>query len=173
MGASYWFRVSMMILAFVGVIFVMRRLNSPGASGRGGPLEAITGSAGNGKDLNINLCPTRVTRLEGKDWRVFQDGMHWFREEKQARVALDDVTVEKWFSRHCIVAGVKVTPSADVHDVFKAHFVTGKPQALVKNDKGEYEWAGQSFSSSQMDGALKELGELPPVGAPAGADPSK
>lgn len=89
---------------------------------------------------------------------IFQKGMNWYRDPDQL---LDQVAVEKWFSRHCNLNATKVPASADVKKALKVYFVSGETQDLLKSAGGEYEWMGQPFSSSQMDEALQELGNLP------------
>ena len=107
---------------------------------------------------DVNLCPTRVTRLETEDGSVFQqEGLTWVREVKGQTTPLDQVAVEKWFARFCRFEGPKVAASADVKPVLKVEYVTGDPQTLIRSAGGEYEWMGQPFASPVMTEALTAL----------------
>ncbi|MBX3020653.1 MAG: hypothetical protein KF799_03165 [Bdellovibrionales bacterium] len=159
MGFFYWFRVGMMVVALAGIIMVMRELNAPQYPGKKtvlarwfGPDENVAG---------VNLCPTRVTRLETGKVAVFQEGMEWYRTTDAHKEHLDPVAVEKWFSRNCAQQGEKTSASADVKEALKVHFVSGEPQVLLKSASGEFEWMGKPFRSVQMDTAVEELSQLP------------
>jgi hypothetical protein len=160
MGFSYWLRVGMMTVALFAVILLMRNLNQTHRPGQShGFFSSLFGS---GNTAGVNLCPTRVTRLEAGRVTLFQDGMQWVRENGATKQPLDNVAVEKWFSTYCMQSGAKTSASADVHAALKVFFVSGEPQTLLQSAGGEYEWMGQPFRSTKMDEALKELGDLPP-----------
>src|SRR4051812_24299922 len=99
MGFSYWFRVGMMTVALIGVLITMRELNRPKRPGP--PPGLIASLFNNPTAAAVNLCPTRITRLEAGKVAIFQDGLQWVRSTDADRALLDNVAVEKWFSRHC------------------------------------------------------------------------
>lgn len=149
------------MLALAGVLMTMRQLNQPKGFAQGsGFLSFFSGN----KDPHaaaVNLCPTRITRLEAGHVAVFQDGMDWYRTSSTEKERLDPVAVEKWFSRNCALEVKKTSASADVTAALKVFFVSGEPQTLLKSASGEFEWMGQPFISTHMDKALNELVELP------------
>lgn len=155
MGISYWFRVSMMVVALAVVLVVMNRLNRGPAS----PMSRKASLA-----TTVNICPTRITRLDTGKVSVFEEGLTWFRHTQgDGQQALDPVAVEKWFSRNCVLPAKRVSASADVHTALRISFVSGEPRTLLQSASGEYEWMGLSFSSQQMEHALEELLSLPPA----------
>lgn len=160
MGFGYWFRVSMMCVALIGVIYVMQSMNQQKRPGQK-PNALLAFFSGDPNAADVNLCPTRVTRLEAGKVSIFQEGLEWYRTTESERQRLDPVAVEKWFSSHCAQEGKKTSASADVKEALKVFFVSGEPQILLKSSSGEFEWMGQPFQSEQMDRALNELGELP------------
>jgi hypothetical protein len=154
MGTAYWFRVGMMALALGAVLFIMRRLNQTPSSWMSGHKTSAS--------TVIQLCPTRVTRLEAGDLVLFEKDMTWYRQgEGSSARRLDPVAVEKWFSQNCTLNATRVSPSADVHNALKVFFVSREPEMLLRSAGGEYEWMGISFSSGQMDEALNALPNLP------------
>jgi hypothetical protein len=155
MGFYYWFRVIVMVVSFVVVVWIIHRLNQ-------GPIWPSYTPATQDSRLHIDICPTRVTRLEIGHVAIFEKDMDWMRQrEGDAAKKLEPVDVEKWFSRHCQIAGSRVNPSADVHEALKVFFVSGEPQVLLQSAGGDYEWMGEPFRSHEMDEALRELSELP------------
>lgn len=160
MGFMYWFRVVLMIFAFVGVVLVIREVNQP-ASARRAQFMKLLGQPGADKVADVNLCPTRVTKIESVGGPVIrQDGMTWLREEAGQSKPMDQVAVEKWFAKYCRFAGEKVSASATVTPVLKVEFVSGEPQTLIRSAGGEYEWMGQPFASPVMTEALQTLRDL-------------
>jgi hypothetical protein len=168
MGTAYWFRAGIMAMALVAVLFVMRRLNqTPGTMG----LHYFGGASRGAKTVAINLCPTRVVRVEFGQQVIFEDKMKWYRaplSDPSARELLDPVAVEKWFSRNCTFVADKADPSADVHTAMKVSFVSGEPQILLQSAGGDYEWMGHPFHADAMDRGLKDLAELPASNPPPG-----
>lgn len=155
MGFWYWFRVTMMSIGLVLVILTIRGLNRVKKGGE--PASRVASMI-----QGVNICPTRVTRLETPKVQIFQEGMDWYRDSaKQRKVRLDDVAVEKWFSRNCTMTGQKAQSPSKVREALKLYFVNGEPRSLLKSAGGEYEWMGLPFRSFQMDDALKELLQLP------------
>lgn len=161
MGFWYWFRVGMMALSLASVMYVMHWLNrTPRAPDR---TAAIV--------TQVNLCPTRITRVETGQVTLFEEKMQWYRQEVANSAAperLDPVAVEKWFSRHCTLTGKRVSASANVATAATVSFVSGEPLKLLRSlsQLGEYEWQGLSFQSAQLTDALHELNELPKAKEP-------
>lgn len=162
MGFWYWFRVVMMSIGLVLCILAIRNLNQTSRSGGGNSLTAaLTGERTAKVAQAISICPTRVARLEAGKVSIFQEGMSWYRATPARKEKLDDVAVEKWFSRNCSVSGTRVSSPSQVDTALKIFFVSGMPRTLLRSAGGEYEWMGLPFRSNQMDDALKELTELP------------
>lgn len=161
MGFFYWFRVGIMCVTLVGIVMIMRELNQPRMAGQQNKIAKFFNKFTGGDEFGINLCPTRVTKIETTKVSVFQEGMQWFRTTPSLKEMLDPVAVEKWFSRNCSIPIKKTNASADVHTAAKLHFVAGEPLTLLKSASGEFEWMGQPFQSPQMDKALEELTDLP------------
>jgi hypothetical protein len=162
MGFNYWLRAGMMILALIGVLLLMQQFNHQ--PGKVSPLERVFGrDAANMTEREVNLCPTRITRLElGDGTALAQEGMTWFRVVNGLKQELDQVSMEKWFGSNCVVRGRSATASADVSKAFTAHFVSGQPVDLLKSNSqaAEYEWQGQSFKSEDLERALLALKDI-------------
>lgn len=167
MGMNYWFRVGMMCVSLFAVLILMRQMNTAARPGTVNPLARFFGVKPS-HVAEVDLCPTRVTRIEAGPVAIFEEKMKWYRQgEAGAREKLDDVAVEKWFGRNCTLSGPKVSASADVQAALKVFFVSGEPLTLLQSaTAGEYEWRGQPFSSPKMGEALRELKELPAEGRP-------
>lgn len=190
MGFWYWFRVLIMTVGLVGTILAIRSLNR--MNGRpdhgSGAIVSMMGLPPAGDSAapqKVNLCQTRVSRLDVGRVSVFQEGLNWYRGHRdgesgaaKAKERLDDVAVEKWFSRNCMVVGTRVGSPPNVTTALVVHFVNGEPRTLLRSAMGgDYEWMGLPFRSAQLDGALKELLSLPAIGsggdgASSGANPS-
>lgn len=155
----YWFRVIVMIFAFVGVLTVMRQLNSAAKTGSSAPLvEIFTGRPLS--ENSIDLCPTRITELQMLGGPFFyQSGMKWVIRQNGQVAELDQIAMEKWFSRNCVL---ETTPVADVKNaqpILKVSFVAGVPQTLMSSSEG-FIWMGRKFKSEQLQLALAELTKI-------------
>ena len=161
MGAAHFFKVLLMCVSLAGVIVVMGRLNqSPGSMNvakRARTAKLVEG---------VNVCPTRVTRLENSAWSVFEEGLNWYRQTGSQRQKLDPIAVEKWFSQNCTLLGqpvAKVSPDLPnkVEAALKISFVSGQPQTLSKTAEGYYGWMDRWYKSNQAAQAIQDLGALP------------
>ena len=161
MGFTYWLRTGIMILAFAGVVFMIREINQP-VSERRAQLFSFLGSPPDPTVAIVNLCPTRITKFTLEDGTVLlQRGLDWTRVQGTTETKLDQVAVEKWFSAYCLFEGKKVSPSADVKTVLTVEFVSGPPRTLIRSAAGDFEWSDQPFRSDLMTAGLRALGDFP------------
>lgn len=163
MGLMYWFRVVVMIFAFVGVLTVMRHLNQAATQRSSAPLvEIFTGPAqagSNGK--NIDLCPTRVSEVQVLGGpMIFQKGMKWMSRTGADEAELDQIAMEKWFGKNCLLEIEPVDEVKDPQPMMKVAFISGSPQSLLASADG-FVWMGRKFKSEQLETALKELANIP------------
>jgi hypothetical protein len=160
MGVMYWVRVVIMIFAFVGVLTVMRQLNSAAKTGSSAPLvEIFTGRPQS--DNAIDLCPTRITELQLLGGPFFyQSGMKWVMRQNGQVAELDQIAMEKWFSRNCVLETTPIDDVKDPQPIVKVSFVAGVPQTLMSSPDG-FIWMGRKFKSEQLQLALAELTKIP------------
>ncbi len=145
----YWLRAFIMVCALIVTIFIIRKLDRTRPA--------------HDDSATINLCPTRVTAIsQNSGTTVVQDGLAWFRKINGGMEELDPIAVEKWFGRNCKVK-VEFEKDAAVSGapVATLAFVSGPPQVLIVSAAGIYSWMGQAFRSQELEGALKDLKDLP------------
>ncbi len=152
MNWSLIFKINVMVLAFIGVIYVMRSMKS----GPPMPPEPTPGAK-----TTMDWCDTRVIALEreGKP-AVRQDKLKWYVGDQ----ILEFIPVEKWFGRNCRVVIDRASPSefdeAKAKPALIVKFIKGEPEALLASGN-VYQWRRELFRSSELDQALADLDLLP------------
>lgn len=121
----------------------------------------------------VDWCKTRVNEIEvpGK-FRVFQEGMKWYREEKGTTTELGFIPVEKWFSNHCRLSAEGKTEGfatdfAGPNQVVLARvgFIDGHVSLFKEISQGIFTWGNEvTFRSEQLQKAISDLEELPVIG---------
>jgi hypothetical protein len=157
MGVMYWARVVVMVFAFVGVMTVMRQLNTAAKRGSGAPLiEILTGPRAEIEN-GLDLCPTRILEMHMIGGPLFfQRNLKWFMRLGALEQELDQIAMEKWFSTNC---HIEITPTPSVsgaEPILKITFVSGEPASLMSSPDG-FVWMGRKFKSEQLQRALQEL----------------
>lgn len=154
----YWVRVVVMIFAFVGVITVMRQMNSAAKKGSPAPLvEIFTGPKPAVSDDSVDLCPTRILEMHMIGGPLFlQKDLKWFMRVGANEMELDQIAMEKWFSSNCHLQVTPVTDVTNPEPILKVTFVTGEPANLMSSPDG-FVWRGRKFKSEQLQKALQDL----------------
>jgi hypothetical protein len=166
-GVMYWVRVVVMVFAFVGVMTVMRQLNTATKRGSGTPLVEILTGPKPEIENGLDLCPTRVLEMHMIGGPLFfQKNLKWFMRLGAQEQELDQIAMEKWFSANC---HIEITPTPSVSDaepILKVTFVSGEPASLMSSPDG-FVWRGRKFKSKQLQKALQELISNIPAHQPA------
>lgn len=159
-------RVTLLIGAFVGVITTMRGLKQNSA------LDRFFTGVSSGVNPNksqietahgvLNLCPTRVARIEildhGREKKLsfFQKGIKWIMEGESA-AEIPPLLMEKWLSLNCRVQIDKVTSSIEsVEQQLKVQYIDGTQQSFSYGH-GRFASAVGVFESQQLQSALNQL----------------
>lgn len=147
-------RVGVMILTLVGVILLMKKMNSPNAFS----------TAGN---ESVNLCPTRVSSLSviGR-FAIVQEGLNWYRTGDSGRTELDPVAVEKWFGQNCKVSATKEGANEGATPLVTLAYVSGLPMTLLVSGDGVFTFNQSHFRSLELSQAITALEHLPNVVKP-------
>jgi len=167
MNWSFIVKINVLVLALLGVVFVMRSMQSgPGPSTLAAllgapPPPAAPSEPTRGAATTLDWCNTRVSALErpGKP-TIRQIKLQWYLEDK----LLEFIPVEKWFGRNCRVIIDRVSPSefdaATAKPVLVVKFIKGEPETLMAAGN-IYRWEREIFRSSELDQALVDLDTLP------------
>lgn len=145
-----------MVLALIGVITLMRKMDKPGVFSGGAANEAV------------DLCPTRVTSVSviGK-FAIMQDGMNWYRTGgPQGRTELDPVAVEKWFGGNCKVTASTEAANEGATPLLTLAYVSGLPATLLMSADGIFTFNRAHFRSQELLKAVSDLETLPAVSKP-------
>lgn len=147
----YWFRVVMMVITLVAVIWLMRSLSMD--------KKAVT---------SVTLCPTRVKLVEiaADGMRLQQDGIKWVRNSANLNQELDPIAVEKWFSILCSVSAQPVSSGSGFQPAFRLSYITGETQMVLRAPTGEFQMRDVTFTSKDLDDALAAFRTLPEAKPP-------
>ena len=138
-----------MILALVGVLTLMRKMNTPSPQ-------------------VVDLCPSRVTSLSviGR-FAILQDGDQWYRTgDGGPRVQLDPTAVEVWLKSSCSVAASFEGANSDAKPLLTLAYASGLPATLMVNEDGIFSLNQSHFRSLQLSQAITELEHLPTTSKP-------
>jgi hypothetical protein len=163
MNWSLIIKINIMVFAFIGVLWIMRQLQTEGPSeGLAAVLGANTPQQ-SAAITTLDWCETRVQSLEreGKP-KIHQVKLKWFAGEEE----LSFIPVEKWFGRYCRVNVERVPPeqfdAASAKPAMKVSFIKGEPVELLAS--GElFKWDREVFRSAELAEALTALDDLPKV----------
>lgn len=156
-GFYYWVRVGVMILSLVGIIMLMKKMNSPGVF------------AGPATNESVDICPTRVSSVSviGR-FAVMQDGLNWYRTgDANGRTELDPVAVEKWFGVNCNLPALKEGANDGATPLLTVAYVSGLPATLLVNADGVFTFNRLHFRSPELSRAIRALDSLPILAKPS------
>jgi hypothetical protein len=144
-GLYFWVRVGVMILALVGILTLMRKMNAPSVA------------------QSVDLCPSRVASLSviGR-FAILQDGKQWYRTgDGGERVQLDSTAVEEWLKSGCTVTASFEGANSDAKPLLTLAYASGLPATLMVNEDGVFTLNQSHFRSLQLSQAITALEHLP------------
>lgn len=178
-----FFRISVLIAAFVGVIFVIRNVNQKNVEQFFQSLGVETGTSASpglqpgsralrpGEE-RFNICRTRVQKITldtATQKRVVEekDGMKlkWVAYDDNGRPRdLPYMGVEKWLSQHCQIIVYPVPPdkvaSISSGRNSELSYVDGTSLSFAQRSQDYFIFGERTFQSSDFAGALLELETL-------------
>ncbi len=159
-GIYYWVRVGVMIISLIGVLTLMKKLNMPGA---------LLGAG-----EKVDLCPTRVSSVSViGQFSIVQEGMKWYRTGDGAeRTLLDQVGVEKWFAKYCVVPATPEQPPPDSAPLLTLAYISGLPVTLMVSPEGVFSIKDSHFRSLELLQAITALENLATSTKPAVSKPA-
>jgi len=172
---TYLVKVNFLLLALVGVVFLMSKLRS---NGLGQGVAAIFGLPSPGKVIKVapgsvtttlDWCDTRVSAIERTGSPTLRQVKLKWMWESTPPLELNFIAVEKWFGRHCRVKVERLGPGqfneASAQPAMLVHFIKGPAETLYRMGSNVFKWRQEIFRSDELDGALKDLELLPDQGS--------
>lgn len=176
MKASFIIRFHLMVIALVGILFLMKNLNSGTWSESLAQFFGIDATHSQGPHRAQAPAGTVVTQLDWCDTRVksltregeptlLQQKLKWLWDDGK-RYELNFVAVEKWFGRYCRVRVERVSPAVleSPRAAMVVEFIKGGVETLYRSANGYFSWKGEAFKSEELEKALQELSQLPDQG---------
>jgi hypothetical protein len=144
-GLYFWVRVGVMILALIGVLTLMRKMNAPNATN------------------SVELCPSRISSISviGR-FAILQDDNQWYRTgEGGERLQLDSTAVDEWLKSSCTVPVSFEGANSDAKPLLTLAYISGLPATLMVNEDGVFTFHQAHFRSLQLSQAITSLENLP------------
>ncbi len=174
MRLTYLVKLNFLLLAFLGVIFLMSKLRS---NGMGEGIAAFFGGPAPGKIVRVapgsvtttlDWCDTRISAIEREGAPTLrQVKLKWLWETTPPQ-ELNFIAVEKWFGRNCKVKVERLAPDrfdeASQKPAMLVHFIKGPAETLFRVGEDLFKWRQEIFRSSELKEALVDLENLPDHG---------
>jgi hypothetical protein len=148
------FKISLLVVVLVAVIFIIFRLKTSGLS------ESATGLLAAG---DLSWCKTRVKAVSNslENIAIEQQGMEW-KASKPSEKALPPTFMEKWLGANCTLkidsyVSKYVLPGGQTELIVK--FIDGGETRFVRTEPGTFIHQGDVFKSSQFEEAWHLLNQ--------------
>lgn len=154
-------KLNFLLLGFGLVIYFIWHLNHRGLPKGASELMGLSNKQ-NG-ELSINLCPTRITKLQfSPNFELFESKMLWqTRNQNEVKKVPNQVEIEKWFGRNCRIKGqaAEALPAPD-RLIANFQYVDGTEIPLYFDSASEkFLFAETTFHSQALQEQFARLTE--------------
>lgn len=158
MKVAFWVRLNFLILGFLGCIYTIHGLHKKGI-GEGLKQALVLNSRGHElsrtarfeKLTSLNLCNKPVQYVQ----RLGESQTQRIQRSANTHLA-------SWLEANCalLISNNEKLASDKYEPLLLIGYSGGQKAVLYGNRRGEYQWAGRAFRSSQLDAALANMDRL-------------